>query len=232
MNSKPRSISQTPRTAGHPFQPRWRNPGGFRPRIDRLKPLVKNRSVLDLGCTSALGRTDWIHAAIRKEARRTVGLDLDLDGVERARALGYDVRLGDAESLALDERFEVVHAGELIEHLDNPRDFLRSVRRHLTCDGLLVLTTPNPFAFTNFLYRIGGHPRINGDHVCWYCEDTLRQLLERNGFETVEVDYVRHRSAGALRGLVARVLRRMLPSKLAWNTLLVTASPTPEDSGR
>src|SRR5438128_1471300 len=42
-----------------------------------------------------------------------------------------------------DERFDVVCAVEIIEHLENPRHFLRECQRTLKRGGLMVVTTPN-----------------------------------------------------------------------------------------
>lgn len=223
-----RVVRQSPGGPGHFLQPSWTNAGAFNRRIQELVPLVAGKTVLDVGCTSALGRPDWIHAGIAGVAERTVGVDIDEAAVEQARSLGFDVRVADAETLALDEQFDVVHAGELIEHLDNPRAFLGACHRRLHVGGRLILTTPNPFAVSNFVYRIGGTPRVNGDHTCWYCEDTLRQLLERNRFEVEEVRYLRHDTPGRWRQAIVHLVRRCLPVRLAWNTLLVVARPTPE----
>jgi hypothetical protein len=94
-------------------------------------------------------------------------------------------------------------------------------------DSVLILTTPNVLCFTNFLYRLGGKPRINLAHVCWYCEDTLRSLLERNRFTAVEIRYLRHRTPGRLRALAASLPHALLPDRLAWNTLFVAARVKP-----
>ena len=225
-----RTVRQSPRGRGHVLQPGWSNPNSFNRRIEELVPLVAGKTLLDIGCTSAMGRPDWIHAGLASAAKKTVGVDIDDSAVARARGLGFDVRLADAEVLALDDQFDVVHAGELIEHLDNPRAFLAACRRRLGSEGRLILTTPNPFAVSNFVYRLGGSPRVNGDHTCWYCEDTLRQLLERNGFEVDETRYLRHDTPGKGRQMIVHFLRRCLPDKLAWNTLLVVARPVGDDS--
>jgi 2-polyprenyl-3-methyl-5-hydroxy-6-metoxy-1,4-benzoquinol methylase len=201
------------------------NEGAFESRLEQIAPFIAGKSVLDVGCTSAFGRPDWIHAGIATRARRVVGVDIDPAAVAKVCEAGYDVRLADAETLAIDEQFEVVHAGELIEHLDNPRAFLQAARTRLAPGGILVLTTPNVFAVSNFVYRIGGTPRVNADHTCWYCEDTLSQLLERNGFQVREVRYLRHPTPGTVRPIVAQGLRRLLSERLAWNTLLVVAEP-------
>ena len=184
---------------------------------------MRGRSVLDLGCASGWRRSDWFHRLLSTETRELVGVDLDADAVAAATEQGFDVVVGDAQDLDLGRTFDVVHAGELIEHLDDPRAFLASVRRHLRPDSLLVLTTPNVFCVTNTLYRLGGRAAIHQDHVCWYCEDTLRHLLERHGFEVVEVRYLRHETPGRLRSALSRLVRFALPDRLAWNSLLAVA---------
>jgi 2-polyprenyl-3-methyl-5-hydroxy-6-metoxy-1,4-benzoquinol methylase len=226
-DGQPRIVRQAPRAKGHRLQPSWRNPGAFHPRIKQLVPLVAGRDVLDVGCVSAMGRPDWIHGALAEAAGSIVGVDIDAAAVTKARGMGYDVRLVDAELLDLAETFDVVHAGELIEHLDNPRAFLAACRARLRPTGRLVLTTPNPFAISNFVYRLGGTPKVNGDHTCWYCEDTLRQVLERNGYEVESMTYLRHETPGTWRRKVTRLLRSALPDRLAWNTLLAVARPVP-----
>ena len=92
-------------------------------------------------------------------------------------------------------------AGEIIEHLSCAGGFLDAARRHLEPGGRLVITTPNAFAVSNFVYRIGGRPRINKGHTCWYDEVTLSQLLRRHGYEVEEVSYLAHRTPGRGRAL-------------------------------
>jgi SAM-dependent methyltransferase len=126
----------------------------------------------------------------------------------------------------LGRSFDVVFGGEVIEHLSCAGAFLDAARRHLAPGGSLVLTTPNAFAVANFVYRIGGRPRVNKGHMCWYDETTLRQLLQRHRFDVVEVGFVRHHTPGRLRGGVARAARSVLPEHLAENTLLMVATPS------
>ena len=46
-------------------------------------------------------------------------------------------------SVYKDKSFDVVTATEVIEHLENPRLFLRDINRVLKPGGLCVLSTPN-----------------------------------------------------------------------------------------
>jgi len=211
--------------ARHPLQPKW-GPGTHADRFERIRRYVERRSVLDIGAGSGINRPDWMHASIAAVAGEVVGIELDEDLATRARALGYDVIAADAQTMDLGRTFEVVWAGEVIEHLSCAGAFLDSARRHLQPGGRLVLTTPNAFAVSNFVYRIGGRPRINRGHTCWYDETTLSQLLRRHGFEVVEIAYLPHDTPGRIRARIAGAVRAVLPRHLAENTLLVVATPS------
>jgi 2-polyprenyl-3-methyl-5-hydroxy-6-metoxy-1,4-benzoquinol methylase len=212
--------------ARHPLQPKDWKSGSHVDRFARVRRYVENRTVLDIGAGSGIGRPDWMHALVASAAREAVGIELDPALAERARSLGFDVVAGDAQTMELGRTFEVVWAGEVIEHLSCAGGFLDAARRHLGDEGLLVLTTPNVFAVSNFVYRIGGRPRVNKGHTCWFDEVTLGQLLRRHGYDVVEISYVGHKTPGRVRAALAFAVRSVLPSHLAENTLLVVATPS------
>lgn len=208
------------------LQPLRFTPGAFLERGDAIRPFVENRSVLDLGCASAFGRPDWMHAQLADMTSRLVGVDLDASAVGTISEAGYDVRQGDAEDLHLDDKFDVVFAGELIEHLDCFPNFFASVRRHLKPGGKLILTTPNPFALSCFIYRFSKDVWVNSDHTCWFCEHTLPQLTARSNFEVDQISYIGHPTPGRFRRIAANAVRAPLPDRLAWGTMLAVARPT------
>ena len=199
-------------TTRHPLQPKDWKSGSHAERFDRVRRYLERRTVLDVGAGSGIDRPDWMHAAVASVATEVVGVELDEKLAARARERGYDVVAADAQTLDLGRTFEVVWAGELIEHLSCAGGFLDAARRHLEPGGRLVLTTPNVFAVSNFVYRIGGRPRVNRGHTCWYDETTLSQLLRRHGYEVVEVSFLPHRTPGRVRSLLAGTVRSVLPA--------------------
>ncbi len=211
---------------GHWLQTDWTG-STYADRVEAITPLLAGRNVLDIGAASGLNRPDWVHAGIARVASRVVGIDIDADKVAAARARGYDLRKVNAEGFDLGESFDVVFAGELIEHLADFSSFLRCAKAHLKPAGRLVLTTPNAFALSNFIYRWGGKARIHQEHTCWFCEDTLTTLLRREGFAVETLSYLPHKTPGLLRSIAAGAVRTVLPVHLAWRTILVSATVVP-----
>jgi SAM-dependent methyltransferase len=209
---------------GHRLQPDWKS-GSYAERFARVRPYMEARTVLDIGAGTGISRPDWMHAMVASVASEAIGVELDPRLVKQAIGKGYNVVAGDAQSMDLGRSFDVVWAGELIEHLSCAGAFLDAARAHLVPGGHLVLTTPNAFAVSNFVYRVGGRARVNAEHTCWYDETTLCQLLRRHRFEIVEVAYVGHRTPGRVRARLASAVRSVLPDHLAENTLLVVATP-------
>jgi SAM-dependent methyltransferase len=190
--------------------------------VDRAAYLVdaaRGRSVahvgfVDRGCWAYHERLDsWLHAHLDRVSARTVGFDVDAAGVERARELGFEAHAVDCTdpaavaALGLDP-FDVVIAGEVIEHVDRSGDFLRGLMRLTAADGRLIVTTPNASGLLNAgAAALVGYEVNHPDHVTLYSCFTLVNLLERHGWEVVEVaTYIPTvKDPGALSGKV-RVL--------------------------
>jgi SAM-dependent methyltransferase len=207
----------------HRLQPKNFSSSSNIHRWQAIEPIVIGRSVLDLGCATGHWRDEWMHARIAAVATEIVGLDVDADLCDAVRAKGFDIMQADAEDFDLGRTFDVVVAGELIEHLGNVGGMLSSVRRHLAPGGAFIVTTPNPFASSNFVYRLGRSTvRINKDHTCWFCEDTLRQLFDRYDLD-VDVRYLPHETPGRMRSLAAKATRIGLPDRLKWNQIFAVA---------
>lgn len=154
----------------------------------------RDAEVLDLGCvhhsTENIETEYWVHGALKSVARRVVGLDIDRAGVDELHRRGYEVVLGDASDFSLGEQFDVIVAGDIIEHLVNHEGFFRSCRDHLRPGGSLLVSTPNPWYWRNVAKSaLFSEVNTNPQHTCWLCVRTLRQLSARFGFKVHEVEF-------------------------------------------
>lgn len=173
-------------------------------RIKYIKPLIENKIVLDLGCcgyyqylreNSAFELDGWLHNNLRKYAKNVIGIDLSEECVDFLQKKGYNIIKGDVENFDIDQKFDVIIAGEIIEHLSNFQGFFNSIKKHLNDDGILIITTPNVFYFRQiFFLLIRGHPSVNETHTCWFDEIVLKQLLVRFGFSIENIYYMTDRT--------------------------------------
>lgn len=177
---------------------------------------------MDLGIVqheiSAIESEGWLHFLINRHAEDTVGIDIDEEGIQYLQQEGYDARVADATALEFEEQFDVIVAGELIEHLSDFDGFLQSVRENLKEDGKFILSTPNAFFFERFWSLLWNEDiTVNPEHTCWFDERTLTQLLNRYGFRVDNVHYTSEE--WTYRNY------RILPHKLRNTTIVVVAEP-------
>lgn len=149
--------------------------------------------VLDVGFVGQGIRVDnpaSSHAILRSVAADVYGIDTQVYIPVDERLQGRYL-LANAEQFSLGRLFDVIYAGDLIEHLSNPGLFLESCRAHLVPEGRLILTTPNCFNLFNLAEKLSkSEPTVNSDHTVYFNPKTLATLLRKNGFEIVDTAYI------------------------------------------
>jgi 2-polyprenyl-3-methyl-5-hydroxy-6-metoxy-1,4-benzoquinol methylase len=175
----------------------------------RLKQPLR---VLDVGCGEG-----QLTSAIERAGFTVVGLDVAEEPLRRARETyeGIDVRRVPAggEWPLADSSFDVVWAGETIEHVTDTAGWLSELRRVLRSGGSLLLSTPAHSRLTMLGLALSGtrfdrHFDPRSDHVRFYSRRTLAQLLADFGFEQVEL-----RAAGGLPGARRTLLASAVRSR-------------------
>lgn len=210
---------------------------GFFARNDEILKLARGKSVLHIGCVGfadlpneqriALAQQS-LHFALTKEAD-TVGVDYSHAAIAYFREHGVfdNVYFGNAEDLKNAEiprkKFDVVVAGDIIEHLSCPGLFLEGVRGIMDEDSLLVVTTPNAFGLASFIRYCRGRFREGLEHVASYNSENIAQLLARHGFAVASIDtcYQEHAKTFGAVFQVGKMVLRAMPH--LGGTLFVTA---------
>lgn len=145
--------------------------------------------VLDMGCA------DMPNPFLKNP--EVIGLDLNKDAPLPANYSRMET--GDVMLLPApfnDNSFDAIHAGEIIEHLERPVEFLRCCLKTLRPGGIMVLSTPNPnsliervltlFLTRRFFYGKGGRYQPFG-HICLYPQRWLIRMLEVAGFDNARL---------------------------------------------
>lgn len=120
--------------------------------------LARGKRVLDAGCGAGYGSAELAAVALS-----VVGVDVAAEAIEFAREhyrlpnLGFEA--GSCTALPHpDGSFDLVAAFEVIEHLENWREFLLEARRVLSPGGQLIVSTPNKRYYTESRGDKGANP--------------------------------------------------------------------------
>jgi SAM-dependent methyltransferase len=164
-------------------------------RVELIRDLCAGKRVLHLGCTNypytkdAIEQGMLLHFDLEKVAADLWGIDGDDAGIAILREHGSDqIVLGDLEALEdcpITGTFDVVVAGEIIEHLNNPGLFLAGIQRYMAPESQLVITTVNAYCAMRYFYygargKKGRVEPTHPDHVAYYSYSTLKLLVERH----------------------------------------------------
>ena len=171
-------------------------------RMKKLARLTSGmQNLLDLGCAA------MPNPFLTNE--RVVGMDLE----KGILGENYDDFIqGDVMNLPdpfSPHSFDAIIAGELIEHLERPLDFLRACHRTLKNDGVLVLSTPNPNSPMEQLLTISLSERFyfTKNHICLYPQRWLIRMIATAGFKEIKL------YSG---GMPMFILKRLMPFPRPW----------------
>jgi SAM-dependent methyltransferase len=155
----------------------WR---GIRQAVSSLIPLNSNTHWLDFGCGNG-----GLVRYCRNDCR-IVGFET---GWIRDRSSAHGIPILDRVDLApLAGTFDVVTAIEVLEHVEDPLEVLRTIRRLLKPGGLFFYTTgnaqPHRGRFTRWSYVL---PET---HIGFFEPDTLSRALRATGFRPENRGYL------------------------------------------
>ncbi|OGL04929.1 MAG: hypothetical protein A3I03_03600 [Candidatus Rokubacteria bacterium RIFCSPLOWO2_02_FULL_68_19] len=165
----------------------------YREFLARHRPAPGRNRLLDVGC----GTGEFLLLA-RAEGWDVMGIEIAKAGVEAARRAGLPVHLGSLTTLDLPESsFDLVTLWNVLDFVPDPVEQARAAHRVLASGGALVARVVN-LAPHAALYRasrlLRRWPRLAASLARQYffsqvsfSARTLRQTLERAGFETIEV---------------------------------------------
>ncbi len=155
--------------------------------IETLRP----GNLLDIGCSTGTWSMHW-----QARGWSACGIDIDRYHIEAARERGIDARFCDLNSGKIpfpSESFDLVFAGEVIEHLVDTDGFLSEVARCTKSGGHVIVTTPNLASFENRLRLVlGMYPawlnyNLQGSgHVRGYTLPVLKRQMKVHGLKAVK----------------------------------------------
>jgi 2-polyprenyl-3-methyl-5-hydroxy-6-metoxy-1,4-benzoquinol methylase len=148
-----------------------------------LDRVAAGERVLDLGC----GDGTFAAALLRAGCAVTMA-DVAEEALRRARTrapTAETAKLAEGAPLPFaEDAFDVVWAGEVLEHVADVVGLLAEVRRVLRWGGRLLVTTP---WHGRLVIATDAHFDPRSDHLRFFSARTLRAVLADAGFAEIEI---------------------------------------------
>lgn len=173
-------------------------------RFNFLEKYVENKSVLHIGFADhtplikeKIKNNKWLHKRLVDKARLCVGIDINSEAVEYIKSeiniknvYSFDILKDKLPIEIIGLNWDIVILGEVLEHIDNPVEFLTNIHSKLANNANeLIVTVPNALELINLKLIRKGQEFINTDHRFWFTPFTLSKVLLRAGFITKEFFY-------------------------------------------
>jgi 2-polyprenyl-6-hydroxyphenyl methylase/3-demethylubiquinone-9 3-methyltransferase len=158
-----------------------------------LRPL-EGKTALEVGCGAGL-----LAEPLARLGAKVTAIDAAPEVIAVARdhaagqGLAIDYRHAAVE--AIDGRFDLVTAMEVIEHVADPQAFLVSLAQRLAPGGLLILSTPNRTARSRLLMitigeGIGQIPKGTHEHERFITPEEMKAMLATAGLAVIDCEGV------------------------------------------
>jgi ubiquinone/menaquinone biosynthesis C-methylase UbiE len=141
------------------------------------------KKVLDIACGIGYGSQIMLDAG----ASSVTGVDISRQAIEAAHKKYPNVcfRAGDITAFSDDHLYDVIVTFETIEHVDDYIGALENLRRLLSSDGMLIISTPNRTVNSPECKTINDRPP-NPFHLREFTAHEMRKALFSSGFTVVK----------------------------------------------
>ncbi|MBT9316768.1 class I SAM-dependent methyltransferase [Leptothoe spongobia] len=153
-----------------------------------LSLVGSNKRVVDFGCA-----TGYFAKLLREEGCEVVGVELNPEAAKVAEKYCKEVVVADLDYVKIEDVFEgqtfdVATFGDVLEHIKNPWQLLKAVRRILNPNGFVVASIPNiahgavrlSLLEGEFEYREVG--LLDNTHLRFFTRSSVGQLFSESGY--------------------------------------------------
>lgn len=170
-----RTYSKNVRNSKHPLKMLCRQESTYAVLPSYLAH-IKPKKILEVG--SGYG---YLTYALNKSGYSAKGIDISSSAVKSAKKhFGDYYQNIDVENYKSNTKYDLIIATELIEHLRDPVEFIRSCAKLLSPDGRILVTTPNK----NFVDGAIWQTDLPPVHIMYLSETSLRKIGEKVGLHS------------------------------------------------
>ncbi len=152
--------------------------------LESQKEKWEDKRVLDVGCGGGIFTRFFLDLGAKVTALDFSPIVIEANRLDNPNAVFV---CGDAGTMKMEEKFDLIFAKDIIEHIEDDDRFLKNISDELKNGGIVVINTQNSFSF-NFLVEkiynslLGNKKWMgwNPDHVRFYNYWLLKKRLLKN----------------------------------------------------
>lgn len=146
-------------------------------RFGYINKFLKGKEILDLGA-----KEGYLHNLLIKNNPDKKIFSCDLNNSDFNRDLN--------KPFNIKKKFDTIVAGEIIEHVENPSQFLRECKKILKKDGRLILTTPSAIGLQYIKNPEWCVSYEETFHIHAFTMPMLKSLLKKEKYKFIHEDYI------------------------------------------
>lgn len=141
---------------------------------------LKNKKFIEIGC----GRGEFLNV-LQEYPVQAFGIENNAEYVELAKSSNLKVerQFADSSSTKIDGApFDCFLSFNFLEHQPHPNEMMQCIYNNLADDGYGLITVPS----FEYILENNSYYELLRDHIAYYSIETLKFLVEKNGFELIE----------------------------------------------
>lgn len=157
----------------------------YLPLFEYLSKQTVKLDILEVGC--GYGYTVY---AVSKLGHNVQGIDISKSAVDFAtKEFGHLYKALDVKDLPDTQKYDLIYANEVIEHLSDTQGFMKSLKRLLKPGGVIHLTTPNKDYATKVNPKAIWITILPPHHMLWGSRKGLSDIAKLHGFDVEFFDF-------------------------------------------
>jgi len=168
--------------------------------LNKLRKIIeitgeKKPSILDIGC----GWGNFLEL-LKEKNIPYLGIDTSPEAIKICSQKKLNCRQIDVETLVSENKnkYSSITCFQVIEHLENPLIFLKSIKKLLKKNRVIIMTTPNNNSPLRKIFGQKWSVYNIKSHFVFYDKETLKKTLTMAGFKNINIktDNIRFLSLG------------------------------------
>jgi len=176
-------------------------------KVPEIDVHIKGLRILDIGCWTGELMEDLPESWIKS------GVEINSIAAKKAREKGLQVFEEKIELLQdQNESYDLILMMDVLEHLSDPLEDMKSIERLLVPGGLFVALTGNVESLASKVFKGCWYYYNYPDHVTFFSKKSFNIVFQKAGMVPIRVIRVAHHSA-SLQGTLSKIWERVTTRK-------------------